>query len=491
LAERTPRPSRLRAALVVVSLISVADAAAAGHDARLLDAVRRADGAAVRALLNQHVDVNQPQADGATALHWAVYQEELEIVDLLINAGAVLNARNDLGVTPLWLACATGNARMLERLLKHRADPNAALPSGETPLMTAAQTGNLRAVALLLASGADVNRREQSHGQTALMWAVAQRQPSIVQALLAAGADVHARSTDSPQFIGTGEDKDGATEIRQGGFTPLLFATRVGDLESARLLVAAGANVNDVAASGTSALVIAAHSGHGSLAVFLLDKGADPQAAAAGYTALHAAILRADEALATALLAHGANPNTPLMKPTPARRLSADYSLGKPLVGATPVWLAAKFNQPAIMRALAAKGADARVTKGATTALVAAIEGPTRRLPSGITVDDRFEAAVLDTVRLAVELGNDVNAANDAGDTPVHCAARAGLPLVVKFLADRGAVLDAKNKDGQTPLTLAMAPVRPRSSGGVNTVLEDGRRKATDLLRSLGGQSPP
>ena len=169
--------------LVVVLCLATNDALVAAGQAgpsRVADAVKRQDPVAVRVLLDDGADVNTPQGDGATALHWAAYWDDLTTARLLIAAGATVATTNALGVTPLWLACNNGSAAMVEALLDTGADANAALPSGETPLMTASRTGSADAVRSLLAHGADVTAREAAHGQTALMWAVAQRHPAVV-----------------------------------------------------------------------------------------------------------------------------------------------------------------------------------------------------------------------------------------------------------------------------------------------------------------------
>src|SRR5712692_4959852 len=288
---------------------------AAASDPPLVDAAKNADSKALRALLQPGVDVNATQGDGTTALHWASYRDDLETAGLLIRAGANVNAANDLGVTPLWTACQNGSAAMVRSLLQAGANPNAKLVSGEPLVMTAARSGKADVVEQLLATGADVNARAM-RGQTALMWAVSQRHSDVVKVLLAHGANIHARSDVWTQLWQTSPEQDVhpdyQVKIQHGGDTPLLFAARAGDLAAAKLLVTAGADVNDVAADGVRATVLAAHSGNGELVEFLLEKGANPNAAAAGYTALHAAILRGNKKAVAALLAHGADPNAKL-----------------------------------------------------------------------------------------------------------------------------------------------------------------------------------
>jgi ankyrin repeat protein len=465
--------SRLLAALLLVT----ADVAAAGQDTTLLDAARAADSTRVMALLEQDVSANARQADGATALHWAAHWDDAAMAEALLAAGADVHAENDFGVTALWLACLNGSEAMVAALLAAGADAKAALPSGETVLMTASRTGSAEAVRLLASHGADLNAREHTRGQTALMWAVAQQHPDVVETLVALGADVHARSAPLPRRIHTrtaGFNPSGVVDVVQGSNTPLLFAARQGDLHSARHLVAAGADVNDTAATGTSALVVAAHSGHTTLARFLLEQGADPNAAEAGYTALHAATLRGDQTLAAALLARGADPNAPVERGSPGRRNSPDYVLEHDVVGATAFWLAGHFAEPGIMRVLSDNGADPQIVmEDGTTPLMAAAAARRRREPGLAPNPVEDERRVLEAARAAIEAGVDVNAADPAGNTALHTAAARRLDTVVQLLADSGADLHALNDDGQSPLARA----RGRGSSDNSTV---------ELLRRLG-----
>ena len=480
----------------VVPLAASVSLAAAG-DFRLIDAVKSKNADAVQALLKQRVDVNAPQGDGATALHWAVHVDDLHTADLLIRAGARVNAANDTGVTPIFLACTNRNAAMVERLLTAGANPNAALLNGETVLMTCSRTGEIGAVDALLARGANVNAKESSHDQTALMWAAAQKHPRVVRALVEHGADVRARSRVYTQTV-TSEvtQRAGREELNypvlRGGSSPLLFAARVGDAESARVLLEAGADVNDALPNGTSALVEAAHSGQQAAGVLLLDKGADPNTAAAGYTALHAAVLRGGLDLVKALLAHGANPNAQITKGTPVRRNSEDFELPATLVGATPYLLAAKFLEVDIMRVLAAGGADPRLSMktGATPLMVAAGLGAGAQADRrGLSVLDggkmEDERRVLEAIRVAFDLGGDVNAVSQAGDTALHGAAALGYNTVVQFLADHGADLNIKNKRGQTALA-AIAGRRGEGATAADRASQAPRQTTVDLLRKLG-----
>src|SRR5712692_9069739 len=247
---------------------------------------------------NQHPTsaVNAVEADGSTALHWASYRDDVESAGLLLRAGAKVNAANDLGVTPLWTASLNGSEAMVRRLLEAGANPNAALLLGETPVMVASRSGKSAVVEQLIAKGANVNARA-ARGQTALMWAVAQKHADVVKVLIAHGANIHARSDVWSEVMAVSPHGhlDYNRAIPHGGDTALMFAARVGDFASAQLLVAAGANVNDADAWGVSATAMAAHAGYGELLEFLLENGADPNVAAPGFTALHAAIMRRDE----------------------------------------------------------------------------------------------------------------------------------------------------------------------------------------------------
>ena len=504
-------------ALILTLLVAVTTAGLAVPEASaqtVADAAKRAEWETVRRLVDAGGDVRSPQGDGTTALHWAGYWDATDVAEVLIRAGADVNARNDLGITPLWTACENGSAEMARRLLSAGADADATLPSGETLMMTAARSGNADVVRELTAAGAEVNATG-ARGQTALMWAVAQRHPDAVDVLLVGGADVHARSDVRIEVVKTTPEPWNPgyiIDLPQGGYTPILFAARVGDLAAARLLVAHGADVNDTAPYGTSATVVAAHSGHPAVAAFLLDHGADPNLADAGYTALHAAILHKDDSLVETLLEHGADPNTPIAEPTPVRRDAVDFYLHPSWVGATPFWLAARFTAPSIMNRLVAHGAEplavhhptywpgslaarndrVEVFEGDTTALMAAV-GMGGRSP--LVAVDRLsriaelapvrstrrdpdplerEATTLAAVKIAVGLGVDLHTSNADGNTALHAAAAQGYDSVVTYLVGRGANPNAVNAKGQTALDRAT-----ESRRGDSTV---------ELLRRLSAQ---
>jgi ankyrin repeat protein len=473
-------------ALMLLAATSIAAAA----DRTLVDAAKRQDSTGARALIAKNVDVNVAGPDGATALHWAAHWNDVDLAARLLRAGAAANAGNDHGVTPLALAALNGSPEMVRLLLEGKADPNLARSTGETPLMTAARTGVLDVVSQLLTAGAVVTAKEPSQDQDALMWALSEGHTAVAQALIARGANIQARS--------------------KGGFTPLLFAARAGDLESTVALVKAGADVNDASPDGTSALLLATVRGHAKLAMHLLEQGANPNVDAAGFTALHWAsgsweteltgpngiVARSDEewnalpgvqdgklALVEALLAHGADPNAAMGKIPPRvgyTQLAVENRVVgvNPHAGATPYVLAALAGEVEIMRALAKAGADPRGTTGdKTTALMVAAGLGRYQAESRLT-----EARAIETVNAALELGSDINAANEAGNTALHGAAYIKSERMVQLLVDKGATINVQNKRGQTP-TVVADTIRAGSA----TVA--GKTSTGDLLRRLAAQS--
>jgi uncharacterized protein len=489
--------------LILSFALSIAVALAAGT-VPLVQASKQRDVTAVRSLLKDRADVNAAESDGTTALHWAAYHGDLEILNALIAAGARVDRRNDLSMTPLALASENGHAVVVERLLARGANPNIASETGVTPLMRAARTGNTAIVRALLPRKANVNAAETERQQTALMWAAAQRHPDVVKVLLENGADVKARTVvrrltvmldQGPPGVKTAREH--AHAIEAGGSTALLFAAMSGDVESARLLLDRGADANDSAADGNSALVLSAFQGHGPVARLLLDRGTDPNAAGAGYSALHAAVMRGDAETVKALLAKGANPDAQLTRGSPVRRFGSQWALPNNLAGATPLFIAAMFLEIDLMRVLLAAGASPALAlaNGTSPLLVAAgAEVAHEARPSdvarlGINDSDtpeipRPEPDLLIATRLLLDAGAKVTEMNLAGDTPLHAAAAAAHTSMIQLLVERGAAIDATNKAGQTPLALTM----PRE--GRQQRPDPGRearaKAAETLLRTLG-----
>ena len=471
-------------------LLAAASLAAAGPDSSLVTAVKRGDAGAIRTLLQKRADVNAAEADGTTALFWAVQRDDLQAVSLLVGAHANVNTANRYGATPLSEACTSGNVAIIEKLLQAGSDPNATAREGETPLMTAARTGKVEAVKMLLAHGADVNAREQLRGQTALMWAAAENHAAVISALVETHVDIRARSN--------------------GGFDALLFAVRAGSADAVRVLLDAGASPSEVvqtsvpaspaalarptaptaaAASGsessaqllqvfntgsrggragpggTSAMAVAITNAHFELASLLLDRGADPNADAQGWTPLHQLAWTrrpptqhglppavptgniSSLELGRRLLGRGANPN---VRMTREPNDGARNILSR--IGSTPFLQAAKLGDVEFMRLLVEHGADPSIAteEGATPLMAAAGVGIWQVGESAGSNDEAFEA-----VKLCYELGNDVNAVDANGDTALHGAAHRGSNDMVQFLVEKGAKLDVPNKLGWTPWIIA------------------------------------
>ncbi len=468
-------------------------AVAAEPDLRLIDASKRDDVSAIKALVGKDVDVNAQTGDGSTALHWAVQNDDLALADLLLRKGAKADAATDLGVTALWIAASNSDAAMVARLLDAHADPNIAPQTDGAPLMIAARLGNAQAVAALLAHGADPNAKEASHGQTALMWAAAEGHADVVNLLLKAGADVKARTKAWTQRVMLccqyyEGDGDGAALVQKGGYTPLLFAAQAGDPDSVRLLIAAGADIKDAAADGTNAVIIAEHAGHGDTAAVLLAAGADPNAAGGGYTALHLAAMKGDLPLVKVLLEHGADINARQQKGSPTKQLPSGHALDHRLIGATPFVLAACAGQLDVMRLLVAKGADPSIPLNDGRTAVMAIAGRGTQTLEGPKVT---EARAVEALKLAIQLGAPVNHADPNGDTALHIAATRRRDLIVQALADSGAVLDARNHDGETPLAEALKPPPPPKGSGQSDDYEYllKHTSTAELLRKLGAKT--
>jgi len=457
------RARRLVGAVLCLGLLGAVSSAAA--DLPLIDAVRNGDAQTVTRLLDDGSAVDTRLGDGSTALHWAVHLRHTDIVDVLLRAGASVTETNRHGVPVAWLAAENGDGAILERLLNAGVDANIAMPGGETLLMTAARTGDPDTVRLLLARGADPDAREESRGQTALMWAAARNNVSVVRILAEMGAEIEAR-TDNPSAT------PGRTfaSTPPTGFTPLLFAVRAGHLEVANILLDAGADVNDAVSDGQSALVVAATNANWQMAAYLLDRGADPNHAGGGWNALHQTVRtrRMNIGFGTpGPFAGGTLDSTDLIHKLLANGVDVTARMATNgmrdgqrnrfnRLGATAFMLAAKVTDVEVMRILLAAGADPLMptADGSTPLMVAsglAIWNPGEDGGSLTGQEDE----VLEAVRICVEAGADVNAANYRGETALHGAGFRGANNVVDYLVQHGARLDARTLDGWTPLAIA------------------------------------
>jgi ankyrin repeat protein len=406
-----------------------------------------------------------------TALHWAAHWNDLETVKVLLKAGATPKAANRYGVTPLHEASTVGNLAIIEALLVAGADPNAPLGEGETPLMTAARTGNTPAVKMLIAHGAQVNARESWRGQTALMWAAVENHADVAGLLVESGADVNAR-TVTYEFPNLTGGNGGIIHDRpQGGLTSLMFAARQGAIETAEVLLEAGADINAAEPQyGFTAMQTAVFNGHYDLAAFLMEKGADVNDGSL-YIAVEMRNLatysnrpnppEVDRHLTsldviTQLLNRGADPNRPYTKTIPPRQAQGNINVTP---GATPLFRAIRSTDLVVVRLLMDNGANPSVkTKDGSTPLMVASGLGARRGGDEEVTEAEGRADPLDAIKLFLNAGADVNSANALGNTALHYAAQTGANRIVEFLAASGAKLDAKNKDGKTPLDVAMAP---------------------------------
>lgn len=465
--------------VVLLALLGSGGVGAAGPRRSLPDAVKHADVSTIRALLLEDPGkANEPEADGTTALHWAVLGDNVEIVDLLLRHGANVQAVTRYGVPALHIACVNGNLAIVQRLLKAGADANTLLPGGQTVLMTAARTGNVDVIKALLIRGADVNAREELRGQTALMFAASANNVAALRALIEGGAEVGAVSRGlvasvDIQCDGCAGRRGVVTPERQsvnrsGGrvdkATALLFAVRRGHTEAVRTLLQLGANPNDTVPSGQSALIIAIANAKWETAAVLLDAGADPNAAAAGWGPLHqlARTRRGLDvnrhphpvstgtlsglALAKKLIERGADVNAKM------RRRIADEIRNFFGPGVTPLAMAAKSTDHELMRLLLANGADPYAVNDNGTTVLMAATGTEMANPGEDTGED---ADALEAVKIAVEAGIDVNAVNNTGKTAIYAAiSRAYIPMV-QYLLDHGARLDITSHWGWTPLLTA------------------------------------
>ena len=454
----------LMALVWVITLGAVHSAESARRDVPLIEAVKSLDAEAVQALLDQSVDVNQTAADGVTALHWAVHRNDADLVELLIEAGADVTTTNRYGVQPISLAAENGNAAILEALLDAGADPNATLTEGETALMTAARTGDADSVRVLLVRGADPTARDSYRGQTALMWAAARNNAAAIHALAELGADIHAK-TEGPLRRQPGSRLFNAAQPI--GFTALMFAARGGHLDAMRVLLEAGGDVNDTVSDGQSALIVAVANANWELADYMLDRGADPNLAGAGWNALHQ--IARTRRMNTGFGFPGPIPSGSVDSIDVLRKMIAtggDVSARMTVngmkdgqrnrLGATPFFLAAKVTDTEAMKVLVEAGADTRTPNadGTTPLMVAAGLAIWNPGEDGGSLPGQ-EDEVLEAVKMCVELGNDIHVVNYRGETALHGAAFRGANNVVEYLVEQGADLDARTVHGYSPLAIA------------------------------------
>ena len=501
--------------LVAVAVAFFATSVPMAAETTLLEAAERGDRAAALRLLATGADPNAPGPDGTTAVMWAAANDDLELVRALIEARANVSVKNQLGTSALTEAAIIGSAPIIDALLEAGADPNTKNPEGETPLMAVARGGNVAAARLLVEARADVNARETWGGQSALMWAAAQGQAEMVRFLAAQGANLDARGAIRQwerKVITEPRPKD----MNKGGFTPLLYAAREGCVECARHLIAAGADPNLEDPERITPLNMALLNLHFEFAAYMIEAGADvdkwdlfgrsPLYMAADVSTLPVkgngamAVIPSEDALtaldvATRLLEAGANPNLQLKRRPPYRDVPQDRGGDSILAqGATALLRAARAGDAPLVALLLEHRAlvDLPSKEGVTPLMAAAGVEFGARVTRG---RNRTSEGVLATMRLLIDAGADINArmvteprrvaSNDASaraaaavgagrrgsqmpsaqavphQTALHGAAERGFTPFVKFLAERGADVRAKDANGRTPLDLAKASREP------------------------------
>jgi ankyrin repeat protein len=488
---------RHRRVTLLAAALLAATVAVGGDVLRLSDAVRAGNRDAVRALLKNKADVNAAEPDGTTPLHWAAQSDDVEMTRMLLAAGASARVANRYGSTPLSLAAINGNAAIIEMLIAAGADPNATVAQGQTVLMTAARTGNVAAVKTLLDHGANIAAREDLLGETALMWAASENHAAVVSLLIERGADANGRS----KTVAFPKDRFGLegvlTFLPRGNWTPLMYAARDGAADAARALAAAGADLDAVDPEQTTALVRAITNAHFDTAAVLIEHGADTNIAdSVGMGPLYTAVdmnslgevygrpprrvndRRTALDIVAMLLDYGADANARLKTAT----LTRAHTPGDPVLGegTTPLMRAAMHGDYRAMEILLAHGADVSLVQknGGNALMLASGLG---RGQSAFSEDVGTEPEMLNAVQLALQHGADVNAVNDSGATALHYAARSGLNSVVTVLAGRGAILDAKDKQGRTPSDAAVGVGARGRAGGPAIV----HRDTAELLERL------
>jgi ankyrin repeat protein len=457
--------------LRVLALTFIVTGAAIAAEPPLIEAAKSQDTAMIRALLAKKPDVNARGTDGSTALLWLAHRNDAEAAELVLNAGADPNLANEYKMTPLSQACLNGNPAFVRLLLKNGAKPNTPIGTGETPLMTCAKSGSADAVKLLVEFGADVNGKEASQNQTALMWAAAEKHSDVVKALIAAHADLKAKTKQ--------------------GFTPIHFAARVGDLESVKALLTAGVDVNlptgDEAPGGPAVPAVPAGRGGGAgasagftplliatlraqvdVVLYLLDHGADPNIADAGFTPLQWASTswegyasnpvygfedpmsgipdrKAKLTIVKALIAHKANVNARM-----ARKPS--FATGyTDVAGATPFLLAASVDDVEIMRLLLAAGADPKIATNTKATAIMAATG----LNHGIGESLLTEADALAAVKMLLDLGLDPKGETTIGENALFGPAYRGWNTLLAQMIGLGVNVNAVSRAGLTPYLAA------------------------------------
>jgi ankyrin repeat protein len=480
---------------IAVLMGSGVAAAATPVYASIAEAARKQDWAAVQAMAKRPgAELNAPSTEGSTALHFAINAGEAAVIKQLLDAGADIDTHNIAGVSPLQLAVTSGNTQVVSMLLARGADARARDEAKESLLMLAARYGDGAMASALIAAGADVDYVEPRYSQDALMIAVRSGNPSVVAALIKAGAELNHQTPPGPEpatrepgagggstgegMIRSGVPPEGQRLAGTGMMTALLYAARDDQMDAARLLVKAGAQLELAEYNAITPLLMAITNDHYDVARLLIEAGADVNANDwYGRQPLWAAVesrnrdvnstnattngvdREAALQVIAMLVEKGADVNAQT-KHFPPRMGGHTFNMSYvSTVGETPFFRAAFNNDLAVMRLLLAAGADPRLkTDSGTSPLMAAagvnfVRGQTF-VPGGY-------AAQLEAVKMLVELGCDVNEVNEMGLAPVHGAAFRWSDDVIAYLVEHGARLDIKDKVGRDPYTWAAGVTIP------------------------------
>lgn len=473
-----------RAGLACLAALLCLSATAALAVATLPELVNAGERKAALELLADGTDVNQRSVDGTTALHWAVYQQDVELVQALLAQDADPDIRNDYGASPMTVASEHGNFPIMQALVRAGGDIESPNSEGQSLLMAVARTGNTATAELLLDQGANVNATENWGGQTALMWAASQQQPAMVRLLLEHGAEVDARSNDHawPRWI-TSEPR--VKSLDPGGYTPLLYAAREGCKDCVAALLDGGADVNLTDLWGQTPLLMATLNLHYDTAALLIERGADIKRWDWwGRTALYNAIdlhlmtgssrgdLPSTDTLtaldiARVLLEKGAYVDMRLKQEPPFRGGDRGYTDGSPdsrvlNAGATVLHKAAKAGDVEAVKLLLEYNARvdiANLMYEVTPVLAAAgvwrVYGIFRTVPISGQFTTGAQAAAV--VQLLLDAGADIHARASNGHNVAHGAAQSGWNEVLQLAHEQGVDFSATDIGGYTPRDLAEA----------------------------------
>jgi ankyrin repeat protein len=497
----------MRAALFLAPILSLALHAATG-DTSLSQAIKDGDRQTALALLSKNTNVNTPELDGTTALHWAAHFADADMVDRLLKAGADAKARNQFGSTPLSEAAQANSTQIIDSLLKAGADPNSPASDGMTALMIIARSTNVAVAKLLLDHGANVNAKESQKDQTALMWAAAQHQGAMVKELIAHGADVNAR-TQVNENIAQVSAEPRAGYRSYGGLTALIYASREGCIECVKALKEGGANLNQADPEGVTPLIIAIWNAHFDTASYLIKAGANvnkwdwwgrsPLYLAVDYNTIphggrpdgptldETSPLQVIDQLLTA----GASPNLQLKLLPPFRSVGADRGVDNLLsIGTTPLLRAAKAQDAPAIALLLKHGALPNLpnAQGVTPTMAAAGLGSVDADTRGWYTTDDIQQRSIASLELLLAAGGEINAAGGRTEqTPLHAASFWGWNDVVKYLVAHGADVKAKDNRGMNAIDAALGRAGGNSRGGQRV---DVHQDTADLLIKLGVPSP-